>query len=353
MRWRGSVALAAIVLAAACSKTNLGSSTASPDFAQSMAQSFCGALQSCCAAAKYTYDPASCLTQIEWQYQMMFDATKRANVVFDAKAAAACQKALNDREAQCNGDSGPPPGPDQGFVDALTRACFGVVKGTLAPGAVCDDASQCELDDPTQSAGCVRDGDPTSPTFEQTYCARFDAHARPGDACDLGGPRPDHVELSFCEQTLGYCVPMSADGQTGTCQPYQSIGQPCGQLPSMSYQPQCGSDSYCDHSQGPNGVCQPFLPLGAPCKPGFTACVRGAYCDGTTCVEAREDGQPCASPEQCKSGSCAQHPIPDSGQSIGKCFSWPSGWTQFTISPRSCGFGPNGSGPDDAGIRGD
>ena len=58
-------------------------------------------------------------------------------------------------------------------VNDVDRACFGIVKGSVAPGAACTDSAECANDSPSRYVYCEQDGDPLSPTFAQRFCATF------------------------------------------------------------------------------------------------------------------------------------------------------------------------------------
>jgi hypothetical protein len=278
------VATAIALASPACSKTNLGSPQAAdagpPDgFALAMAKSICGALEACCATAHYAYDPESCLVQMQSTFQYQADGAKRANVVFDPNAAAACEKAWHDREAMCTSDSGPPPGLDAGFVDALTLACFGVFKGKFAPGGACDDASECAGAAPGDGTTCEIDMDPDSPTYLQHFCAVYRYHALPGDACMAsGGVRPDNPVYNTCESSIGFCFMASPDAGAGSCRAFLPDGAPCVQA-------QCMPTSFCDTSLI-TPECRARPRAGEPCPRGF--CIE-SWCDHGRRVVPRRD----------------------------------------------------------------
>lgn len=336
---------------AACSKTPLGSSSPPADRAQQIASAFCSALKACCATAHFGYDDASCEAQLVAEWQATLDGAKRPNTTFDADAFARCEKALADREAECTGDSGAPPGQSAGFVTDVDRACFGIVKGSLAAGAPCTDGVECATESPSRWAYCVQDGDPSSPTFTQRYCATSNPHALPGEPC--AGPlhvqSPSNPTWDYCEPSLGYCVATGA--ADGTCAAFPAVGQSCG---GGATRPECGPDSFCQVPDSGAPTCAPFPGPGERCGQSLygPVCHVGSYCDATsnTCAASKPTYAECKAPQECQSGNCARVASPDGGASPGKCVPPYPSFTRFDVSPRSCGFGPNGAGPDDAGI---
>jgi hypothetical protein len=339
------VALRSVV---ACSKTPLDTSSATPDRAQEIASAFCAALKGCCAAAHFTYDDASCEAQLVQQWQSTFDGAKRLNATFDADTFARCKKALADREAECTGDSGAPPGIDAGFVDDIGHACFGIIKGTVAPGAACTDSAECANDSPSHYADCEQDRDPSSPTFTQSYCATGNPHALPGESC-AGMHSQSNPTHDYCEPSLGYCT--STTSADGTCVAYAAAGQACG-IGAMASQ--CDQGTFCRASDAGSPTCAPLPGAGERCGQSLVGgrCGTGAYCDTTSdmCAAAKPAFADCLTSVECQSGDCATNVSPDGSVSPGKCAPPSPSFNTFGVSPRTCGFGPNSYGPDDAGI---
>lgn len=58
-----------------------------------------------------------------------------------------------------------------------------------------------------------------------------------------------------------------------------------------------------DGDEAAEGICQAYAAVGAPCNE-TTTCGPGSYCEGTSCVTAKADGDECTSNGQCNSGGC-------------------------------------------------
>lgn len=356
LRALGAVAIASVA-AMVTSSTGCATSAANggpPDtahFAGSIAASFCGSLQSCCAAAKIKYDPGSCTAQMQATFQTTVDAVKDGKVVYDPNAVGACEAALANREALCSNDGGAPPGVDAGFIDSITAACWPVFKGTVAPGGECQRAQDCKTPGPTVLATCRNDVRPgADPT--KKVCFLTTAHVLPGNEC-RSQPAQGGFETSSCEATMGTCDTSNAppsDPSLGTCKAYAAIGDACGGVPAVYCAP---TTSTCDFN---TKTCAALPGNGEAC-PSFV-CAPGFYCKSTgggqpTCNAQLPDGSSCmlgGDPRQCASLFCQNVPSSDGGFPTGIC-SGSTAHGTYDISPRSCGYGPNGTGDEDAGIQ--
>ena len=327
-------------------------------FAAALAGSFCSALHSCCDAAKIPYDDGSCTAQLQASFQSAIDVVKHGKVIYNSGAVAACQAAIHDREATCSTDGGPPPGADAGFVDRITAACWPVFKGTVALGQECNDSQECAAANVNVHGSCRNDTRPgADPT--KKVCYSTTAHVLPGQSC-RSQPTATGFETASCEPTLGYCNTSGAtpdDPNAGTCTAYAKIDDDCistGPGTQVFCDPQV---SYCDYIT--SRKCKALPNAGDPCIQG-QQCGKALYCDTSgggqgVCAAGKPDGSDCKQGRECVSNYCqiSQPPGPFDGgfppPSTGICVGAGSRG-EFDVSPRSCGFGPGGSGAEDAGI---
>lgn len=345
------------VIAAAAGCSSSSNSSGPPDtahFANTMATTFCGALHSCCDAAKIAYDDGSCVAQLQASFQSSVDVVKHGKVIYDPSAVGACQDAIKSRESACSEDGGAAPSADAGYIDPIASACWPVLKGTVAPGGPCTSSAECQTPGPNVVAGCAADTRPGADTSVKV-CWTITEHVMPGAAC-RSMPKTGAFDTAQCEGSLGYCDTSNApmdDRTAGTCKAYANVGDSCvgmtGQTP-----PQCNpKTSYCDAFTSMKCVALPGT--GAPCSTSNYRCAPGNYCDYTagtsaTCAASKADGSDCKTSQECASNYC-QTTIGDGGIQTGTCT--PTGnvsHNAYDVSPRTCGFGPSGSGPEDAGI---
>jgi hypothetical protein len=330
-----------------CSSSEPSAPPDASQVASYFADAYCGALHGCCDQAKVAYDGTSCHAQMTAAFQEQADTVKRGKVIYDAKAAAACADAIKARESRCSdNDAGPAPTADAGFVDAIKAACAPVYKGTVQPGQPCEDATECVSDSPSTTVLCDRDpvktpGSASDPNAR--VCIQYRAHQPLGARCHVGGSVGDTYVYLRCEPTLGYCD-TSADSKQndGTCTAFASVGASC----------RTGSD-VCDPASSyfdfDTLVCTARAGRGERCAgAGFAnECAQGLYCDHLqqTCEAALEAGATCTYDSQCASFQCKSDPL---GHAPSVCADDVHGL--FDISPRTCGFGPHGTGDEDAGI---
>jgi hypothetical protein len=337
-----------------CSSTSDNGAPDPAHFASAMAGGFCGALHSCCDAAHYQYDDGSCMVQMQDGFQSVIDTYKHGKIVYDANSVQACEDAYKAYEAQCSADASLPASADAGYVNPITRACWPVFKGTVDPGGDCDYGLQCKSPGPEVATDCTvppSQGIPNPNPNAQKVCYQITMHAAPGSPCQTNLP-PDVFTAARCEPTLGYCDTSGAaqdggaGGQgSGTCKAFAKVGDSCIGQGFASCDP---STAYCDFQ---SGKCAAFKNVGESCQPPAN-CLKGLYCDpqAKTCAQKKADGSTCQNSVECLSSFCSAVPGIDAGNQ-GTCVSGGQGGDSTTdISPRSCGFGPRGTGPEDAGI---
>lgn len=348
----GVMIVGSLGLVALCGGCSSSASTSGPpttaQFANTVAGSFCGSLQACCAAAKFKYDPGSCVAQLQANFQTTVDSVKDGKVIYNANAVAACQQALAQREALCSNDGGAPPSADAGFIDAITAACWPIFQGTVQPGGECQRAQDCKTANPDVFASCHTDPRPNSDPIKK-LCFISTTHVAPGGAC-RGVPATGSFETASCESTMGTCDTSGApptDPSAGTCKAFLAVGDTCGGPSAGTCNP---TTSTCNFQ---TMKCTALPNIGDPC-PSFQ-CAIGGYCKTAmgqgTCTAQLADGATCMTggdPRQCANGEFCQ-PI-TGNPTTGTCTGF-SNHGIYDISPRSCGFGPNGSGDEDAGIQ--
>jgi hypothetical protein len=328
----------------ACSSAQNSAPPDAAHYASTMAGAFCSGLRGCCEQKGFAYDDSSCTAQMTAYFQsdsrVGVDAVKRGNVIYDAAAAARCAQAYKEREGRCSvSDSGIAIG-DAGIVDAVTRACADVLRGTLRPGELCTADAECAAPDDQTVSRCDVDNFAAPLSAPGRVCYQTKSHVPPGGKCDADGHTP-----STCEPSLGFCTDeLGRLATRGTCKAFARIGDGCTYEVS-------GAVVLCDPGSAacdvPTQRCVEAPKAGQRCgvssAPGG-GCAAGAYCENSTCTAEKEDGKPCKQPGECVSGICTRDVI-DSVD--GRC----SAGAMNDVSPRSCGFGPNGSGPEQAGIK--
>lgn len=320
------VACAAIVVATPGCSSEDDAPTAGA-FAGYIADKFCTSVAICCGQRNIAYDGASCDAQIRDIYQTTVDVVKRGHSTYNQEGAIACANAITDRVSQCSptGEDKAPPTQQDGWIDTVTRACWNVVQGQLKPGEQCTDALECAVDGPEWVALCIPD--PLRGGGARV-CVRAKAHLGLGSGCTLN---PKTYEATACEPTIGYC--QGPQGATdGKCAGYSNVGGPCGQ------------DQRCDPKTAfcANGTCQTIPRAGDDCSASNGACLPRHFCNSNRQCEAqRQTGGYCLDHIECATGSC--------DRTRGVCVGVPAQGL-YAISPRTCGFGPNGTGAEDQGI---
>ena len=168
------------------------------------------------------------------------------------------------------------------LLPALPDACRGLLIGTLKAGLACRsslecvDGFYCKSVAPTKSGVCS----PPAPAGGrcETPADNLAAFARAKDD-------PRHGE---CQ---GRCV-------KGQCLPLSPQGGTCASSASCAPGLQCVS-----------GTCQAkVLPkLGETCS-GSTSCEPGAFCEAGHCMAAKDKGETCSMPFECRALECVKSP---------------------------------------------
>ncbi len=342
---------AAFFAGAGCSSSSTAANSGPPDpmhYAGTIATSFCDALKSCCDAGKFLYDSTSCSAQIDNNFQSLADVVKHGKVIYDPNAAVACAAAFKAREAACSDDGGMPTAA-MGYIDAITSACFPVFKGTVAPGGACLDPAECAAPSADVGTQCQTDPAATGAAASVNVCYQVKQHATSG-ACTVsngGGMStgPTVFTQIQCEAQTSFCKPDSGSSTTGTCVAYGNVGDACGVQAGDTCNP---ASQYCDTKAM---KCAAIPAIGGDCLASNGACQTGSYCTAmNVCAATLVEGTVCDSDSACTSGICAGLPLFGGmpGQT-GICD--PVSGGAFSISPRTCGFGPLSSGKDKDGIQ--
>ncbi len=358
---RGAAVVVAALLTASAAGAGCSSSQSGPpglgQVAGALAAAYCQALKGCCEPRGFAYDDASCMAQKVRDFEDAADVVKRGKVVYDANAVEACASALRDRVSKCSPDAG--GGADAGQAEPVEEACFPVFKGTVPPGQECFVSGECQVGSAREEGLCQTDNRPGADP-KKKVCFKRTTLLLPGAPCRLQ-PKKGELETAACDARVAYCELVSPqdpnDPAAGTCRAYAKVGESCEPTGTPLRSPQCEPPSGCDFT----GTKKCTLPPGGgqPCSQTSTACASGFFCDRAagspgTCTAHKPNGATCRQSDECAGRHCN---IPtggfDGSVPTGTCddFGQNQQAVAFEVSPRSCGFGPSGSGPEDAGIQ--
>lgn len=249
----------------------------------------------------------------------MADPVKHGSTRYHPENVQNCASAVASVEARCTGDAGGAASAGEDYIDPITAACWNVFVGTAQPGGACTDSGECAVSGPNQTAQCeqVLASDAGAADPNDRVCYVVTEHVMPGGECDAQ-PKAGTYTYATCEPRVGWCdTSASRDAGisgSGTCKEYARVGDGCGIDQAAPCNPQT---SYCDY--GGTNTCVALLGDGASCARAPGQCEPGSYCDPSVV--------------QCR-------PLPNNAGNE------PLG----DVSPRSCGFGPQSTGPEDAGI---
>jgi hypothetical protein len=214
----------------------------------------------------------------------------------------------------------------------LPWACQWFAPGTLAAGASCAEAGQCESNRCIGGAACANWACPGATTqiagmATASVCGTCAAVGNVGDPCFSGGygacaagascggasfvciATPSGAEGSRCDGVTAPCDPgLVCSSTSSTCEPPLTEGESC----SSSGDCAAGLDCIATTCAKPRHV-------GAPCnETGPSDCAPGLVCDLSTGACATltwaEPGEPCGATAACLRGSC-----PASGTATGTC----------------------------------
>jgi hypothetical protein len=263
-----------VLCANACSSAPLSgsgsSSTNGPsaaEFPGLAATEVCGALQACCAAAKFPYDAAVCQSQISGEFEEQISGVGNENgYAFDSAAAQRCLDELAQAIQGCSA-----------FDKLTTQDCDRLLVGVLPVGSPCTDSRAC-AGRPDVAANCMLDANGLNGTCVLEPSA---PRGKLGDSCtascdELGDCTSEASSPSTnvaCYQSDGlYCSP------TLQCAPISGAGGPCSAdttsgcsnglecLDSSGFpaSPYAAGPDHCGN-QSPNGLlATPYSCLGEP-----------------------------------------------------------------------------------------
>lgn len=315
MNARASVAVALLLVAAACATSNnegeapsaspdageapadaatpvaedAGRGAADPDrvaasdYCESMATPFCAFYMRC--GRMVAKDEAECRTVFVETCNARFepryvDLEKAGLLVLSRAGMDACTAHLG--QVACVEQAGDLDGP-----------CAHMWKGTSAA------KKPCGID--VESFVC---GAGTTCILGLDFCGTCEAAAVRGGACDPGNVRCQPEDACVNGTCVARALPGQACSDTkpcltgatctnGTCVAPAIVGE--GEACDMAHR--CAYRSVCT-----SGTCVRTSLLGGPCATSRD-CTSGR-CEGSTCVALRADGETCASSAECSSAQC-------------------------------------------------
>lgn len=210
----------------------------------------CAMRQSCCTQTPAGYDEAGCMTDVTTQCQKNVEDVKAGIMTFDGEFVDACITATQPYSDKCYLAI-----PDLFGIPEDLEPCTHAFTGQLAEGASCERTEQC------QSSVADREFVRCEPSTKK--CTKYTF--LPADAaCTIS-----QTAKKICDEGL-YCKAAILDGN-----------------------------------------CKPTTPVGAACVPKTLSleCGFGYTCDSTTntCVEAKNEGEACVTPLDCKSVTCTSN----------------------------------------------
>jgi len=265
------------------------SDSAVESFFTQVAAAECAAQNACpIGQTEAAYVRAACATQAS--YEVATEAAELAASVdagrmrFDPSAVAACLAGIPSAPYSCANSVGLDP---FSFPDPLDL-CPGVFAGIVADGGPCASQLDC-------ATGICSNGQ----NYHSGLAATNDLVWEWGLAC------------------------------LGTCQPFFTLGQACGEaIPPGQV---CAAGLWCV-----SGLCMapsPPSPLGGPCSMTCNCCAEGYCAVNGTCMAYQTQGQPCSPSDGClgsiccapglqcsgtgDAGVCATAPLPVAGEPCG------------------------------------
>ena len=249
--------------------SNAGQGGGTPGPLGPLIDAFCSTARTCCASAGMPPGP---LVECEQGFSGQVDTVAllaKGTVTLDDSAFAACVAAYEAASKSC-------------VLTTVVEACHGLFRGTLADGAPCSDAFECD-----RSAGpkiCLKLQNSANPNIGVCQTPPRGTSGTPclascgtSDNCSTTVSNPDDtVPLAFCYEADGLYCPLG-----DACAPLVANGAGC------EWNEACGSDGFCD------STCASIGHLGDPCQFNF-GCGSGLVCDSGFCV-----AEPVANDEIC------------------------------------------------------
>lgn len=253
--------LAALSLAVGCGGKGGAEPIPERELPNRLVSLFCDSLGSCCRAAGIGFDAEACRAESLAELDITYDSEL---VAYDAQAAGDCLASFAAQLECGKASAGFEPAP----------ACERVFRGKVPPGQPCSSSQECQHSE-SQSASCQMSGVTTVCVVQEWIVMR---RGQAGEACSATCESEANCVVSF---PGGDPDPVGCRRSDGL---YCSIVAPGG----------AGDD-----------VCRPLGEVGASCEDSW-GCRDGTFCDfqTRTCVLPRDNGQPCDSDPQCKSGKC-------------------------------------------------
>jgi hypothetical protein len=194
-------------------------------------------------------------------------ALRSKAVTVETTALDACEAQIAVEEKQCD------------WGGELPEQCKGLVKGTIAAGALCRSSLECVDGLQCRGLGTSRAGNCAPPSKVGERCA---------DA-------PDTL-ASFVRQDVAATHPV-CDGHCflGACRALAPAGGECKSMLDCQKGTHCRANLCTD---------APFPTAGQPC--GGDACAAGLRCVAGTCTAIVRLGEACSSDDGCRSAFCEQ-----------------------------------------------
>jgi len=274
--------------------TSIPDPISEPEFKSLLAELACSAEAPCCEPAGYRYNEAACHEVVSALWK-----TSPANTIFDSASAVDCLKVLQTKPACGSGDT----------------ACKTVYRGTLPPGAACQEDAECSSSENLVARCEVNDKVCTTTSQGQLgdVCDQTCTAAAEGVATCftvfMGKVYPvtpyahvacDRAQGLFCDTSINKCAALKAAGDSctgpsdctvgmncivsgtkGACQPRPTVGQPCPVSEGTAF---CAFDATC----GADQICQAKKAAGQSCKVSdecLGVCTSG-LCVGSSQTEA-------------------------------------------------------------------
>ena len=229
-----------------------GAPIAVTDFAALAAAAYCKSVTHCCSNGV-----ADCVASVQAELQTILDGASAAQNVYDPIKARACVDAVSALEdgALCA----------TWFMsgEASLLPCSGVLDGTVAPGQVCANVTNCQRGALNGTANGGFAGCAVYSGSSDTRCRAFSPVSGVGASCF-----DDHADPFAGSDPTVYICTSDFACVNGACASAAAMGQPC--------------TTACQDSACVSGVCTPYAQEGAACPQGL--CASGLTCSTTNGV---------------------------------------------------------------------